>query len=101
MKRDEFERNLSQLLNLLKKLLKSKPGGEIHLPHFLDSKHADSVTFNLCFFNFIPISEEEMEEFEEAVANAFEQESDVSEGADGFSWDDNDIEFLKRHGMTF
>src|SRR3989338_804856 len=101
MKRDEFERNLSQLLNLLKKLLKNNRGGEIHLPHFLDAKHADSVTFNLCFFNFIPISEEEMEEFEEAVANAFEQDSDGSDETDNFNWNDNDIEFLKRHGMTF
>ena len=104
MKRDEFEKNLSQLLNLLKKILKTQPpaSGIPPLANFLDQKHSDSVTFNLCFFNFLPISPEEMEELEEAYNEAFggEAAGSASEG-DEFTWNQNDIEFLKRNGMKF
>ncbi len=102
MKRDEFEHHISQLLTLLKKILKSQPGANgLNFKNVFDQKHSDPVVFNLCFLNFLSISPEDMEELEEAVSEAFDHSFETIQEADEFHWNQSDIEFLKRYGMKF
>jgi len=101
MKRDEFEKNLNQLLGLLKKLLRSYPGGA-QAANFLENKSQDKVNLNVCFFNFLPMSAEEIEELEEACSDALEQRGEESETTTSdFVWNKNDEDFLRQNGMTF
>ena len=106
MKRDEFERNMAKLLTLLKKIIKSNPtdmpsGGD--LSQLLGRKLDDSVVLNVCFFNFLPVTPEEMDELEQAYADAVSEGSEEgeTEGAADFNWNQSDVDFLKRHGMRF
>ena len=105
MKRDEFERNVFQLLNLLKKILKQgAQGGSSSSPlGFLDKIPSEKIILNLCLFNFLPITDDEMAELEEAYAEGMERQHshDTEDAADEFNWNDSDIDFLKRNGMTF
>ena len=102
MKRDEFDKNMTQLLSLLKKILKSYPKGS-QFSNFLDPQHLDKVNLNICFFNLLPLSAEDLDEFEEAYSELLDQNhSDDSEAEiSDFDWTQNDMDFLKRNGMTF
>ena len=104
MKRDEFDRNIMQLLNLLKKLLKNHPKGA-NFANFFDAPPSspEKINLNLCFFNFMPISAEEMEELEEAYSELLDQEGEHASESEflDLDWNQNDIDFLKRHGMSF
>lgn len=100
MKKDEFEQNMTQLLNLLKKILKSQPSASpFNMKNMFDQKNSDPITLNLCFFNFIPVTPEEMDEIEDAANGLFDQ--DDEDVQDVFNWNDGDIDFLKKHGIQF
>ena len=102
MKRDNFESNISQLLNLLKKILKSHPEGS-QLSHIFDHQNVDKINLNLCFFNFIPMTPEELDELEAAYADAAEEsdseDASGSEHANDFTWNQADLDFLRRNGI--
>ena len=102
MKRDEFDKDMVQLLNLLKKILKSHPQSA-QFSNLLSPKQIDKINLNLCFFNFLGMSPEDLEEFEEAYSEFLEQDSTANAHAEpvDFGWNQNDIDFLKRHGMSF
>lgn len=105
MKRDEFDKSIHQLLNLLKKILKNHPAGP-SINQLLDSKNLENVVLNLCFFNFIPMTSEEMDEFEDAFHAAQDhaedsQDSAHDEAINHFGWNEHDVEFLKRNGIKF
>jgi hypothetical protein len=102
MKRDEFEKNIMQLLSLLKKILKNHPQEDAQMANLFEPKQMEKMVLNLCFFNFIPMTPEELSELEEAYEEALEKQaggSDFCREADDFNWNENDIEFLKRHGI--
>jgi hypothetical protein len=100
MKRDEFERNMKQLLRLLKKIMRSHPGGS-QFANLLDSQAQDKINLNFCFFNFVPLTREDMEEMEESFAEIQNENGseDASDG-DDFGWNSEDSDFLKRYGMS-
>ena len=105
MKRDDFDRNVNQLLNLLKKILKNHPASP-SVGQLFDSKNLESVVLNLCFFNFIPMTPDEMDELEDAFNSAQEHEPDAHDPVQGdsvnhFGWNERDVEFLKRNGIKF
>ena len=112
MKRDEFEKNMAQLLSLLKKMLKQPPVNGFPFLNPSDLKNElkglGNLVVNVCFFNFIPMTQEEMDELEQAYAEALgaqETETDSHErnethAAGGFHWNQDDVDFLKQHGMT-
>ncbi len=103
MKRDEFERQFRQLLNLLKKMLKNHPG-EPHLSRLIEQVDSGQINLNLCIFNMMPLTPEEMDELEDAFMGARQEEAEevdekrVSE--EEFGWNSNDVEFLRRYGMS-
>ena len=94
----EFENNMNQLVTLLKKLLKNLPG-QPPLSHFQGKPGDGSVNLNVCFFNFLPMSPEEFEAFEEAYEQAIFPE-DRSEDLSRVLTP-SDIEFLRRNGIRF
>jgi hypothetical protein len=58
---------------------------------------------NICFFNFIPVTPEEMDDLEDLCGDVVESMHDDGEDDStlDFGWTTNDVEFLKRHGMSF
>lgn len=94
----EFGKNMEELLRLLKKILKSQKKGEIDLSEILDQKN---VNLNLCFFTFLPLSEDELSEFETELEDALQGEDlRESEGLE-FKINKNDLEFLRKNGLKF
>lgn len=100
MRRDEFEKNMKQLMHILKKILKNHHMEESGLGSLFESKDLEKMVLNLCFFNFIPMSQEEFGELEEAFSNLAEgQEAHPEDAEDDFSWNEDDLRFLKQHGI--
>ncbi len=95
---NEFGKNMKELLNLLKKILKSQKMGNVDLTALLESKN---VNLNLCFFTFLPLSEEDFADFEYEMGELFAEE-DPAEGGDlNSELTKNDLEFLKKYGLKF
>ena len=94
----EFENNMNQLVRLLQKLLKNLPGK----PPFskLQGKPGEAgMNLNICFFNFLPVSPEDFEAFEEAYEQAAFPEDRNEEIFGELS--PSDMEFLRRNGIRF
>ena len=91
----EFDQSMSQLLTLLKKLLKNIPKSG----PFTASDKDQAVNLNL-FFTFFPIAPEEMDELEEIYEHYFFQEDKASEELSN-DLNQSDLEFLKRNGIQF
>ena len=95
----DFEKNMNQLVRLLKKILKNAPSKEslAQLPAFFKDS---GFNLNLCFFTFIPMLPEELDEFEELAESAFFREEKRTEELSG-ELSADDLEFLRRHGIRF
>ena len=93
-KNRDFENNMNQLLQLLKKLLKNLPG-QPPISKF-SGKSSEPVNLNV-FFNFLPLTPEEFDAMEEAYEQAMYPEDD--------EWPADltaaDIEFLRKNGLRF
>ncbi len=96
----EFEQNINQLVHLLKKIIKNLPGQGTGFGQFPGNSKDGNVQLNLCFFNFIPMTPEDMEELEEAYEEALSQEERKGEEVSG-ELSADDIEFLKKHGIRY
>ncbi len=97
----DFDRNMNQLVRLLKKIIKNLPFGQIPQQQYPFSKDKESgININFCFFNFLPMTEEEMEEMD-AIYDQFLTEEE--EKATDFSPDlsPSDMDFLRRNGLRF
>ena len=104
MKRDEFEKKMTQLLELLKGIMKHYPNGESQFSSLFDQKPGDKMNINICVFNFIPVTPEEMEELEDLYGDILESNEEGNKGNDkslNFDLTKGDLEFLKHHGMSF
>ncbi len=101
-KNGEFEEHMSQLMQILKSLLKNLPHqGAFPGANFpgLDPEK-NNVHLNICIFAFLPISPEEYEEYEDLHDQAAQAEEGES-GAHPQEWTPSDLEFLRRHGIRF
>ena len=94
----DFHQSMHQLVELLKKVI-------LHLP-FPTSKESPSsskdqnVHVNYCFFNFLPMTPAEMDEFEEMYDEFLtNQEERISELKSDLTMADR--EFLKQNGIRF
>ena len=98
-----FEQYLTQLVSLLKKMMKNFPlqgEGMGPLPKGGFPKGSDSdPSMNFFVFNFLPVLPEDLEEMEELL----EAQLLADDEAEGFSTDLNgaDQEFLRKHGIRF
>lgn len=95
---NEFGKNIHELLNLLKKILKSQKMGSTDLSSLLDK---NNINLNLCFFTFLPLSEEEFADFEAELEDYLYEEDDEQEKDLKFEINNTDLDFLKKHGLKF
>ena len=96
-----FDQSMRQLLHLLKKILKNPPSQD-QISQISPLMKESGVNLNLCFFTFLPIDSEELDELEEIYDHFLFQE-DKGEKPEAFSSELNpdDIDFLGRHGIKF
>ena len=95
----EFDQSLNQLLSLLKKILKNIPlHGQGPFPQSNNGKDP-GINLNLCFFTFLPLAPDEMDEIEEMYDHFAFQEEKFEDLTTDLS--PEDLEFLKVHGIRF
>lgn len=100
---EDFNKNVSKLLTLLKNMLKNQKIDNKELNDFFGKK---DINLNLCFFTFLPFPMEEMDDVdleemmdEELVG----EENKVTKDAVDlkFELNSNDLDFLKKNGIKF
>lgn len=95
----DFEQNMDQLIQLLRKIMKQEPNqGQFSKVQSLFKEQG--IHINFCFFNFFPVSDDEIDEFEE-ICDQFL--SDEEKKPEDLSTDLNaeDVDFLRRHGIRY
>lgn len=92
---NDFSENISELMKLLKKILKSQKGESQDLAGLLDKKN---INLNLCFFTFLPVTPEELDDFEVELQNDIELDD---EEAFSLELNNMDLDFLKKNGLKF
>lgn len=104
----DFDQNMNQLIHLLKKIIKNIPNGKMPQgpfgkDFFGKDKDSSSINVNFCFFNFLPLTEEDLEEMEDMMDQFFTEEQPRGDRARDLSSELNasDLEFLKRNGIRF
>lgn len=97
----EFERNLKQLMQLLKKMMSQYPniGKGEEASKFLKNQK-DSPDVNIFFLNLAPLSPEELDELEEAFEENLLIEG-LKAGEIRYELNGEDKEFLKKNGIRF
>ena len=95
----EFEQNMKQLVQLLKKIIISQPSQEkTQGPGSLTNEKG--LNINLCFFTFLPINAEELDELEEIYEQfLFDEDKKVEDLTTDLN--SSDEEFLRRNGIRF
>lgn len=98
-KYSDFDRNMKQLIQLLKKILRG------HIPHGQFSElqniiKEQGINLNLFFFTFLPVSAQELDELEEIYDRyLLDEDKTPEELTDELSA--SDLDFLRRHGIRF
>lgn len=98
----DFDQNMNHLIYLLKKMIKGLPHfPQGAMPKFPKSKDGE-INVNFCFFTFLPVSSDDLEEIDEIYDQYLAEEERAENKAD-LSGDLNasDLEFLRRHGIRF
>lgn len=98
----EFEKNMKEFMQLLKKMIRNLPAQGTLGPKTIPWKDGDGngMNMNVYFFSFFPLSADDFDELEDIYESYLERDSD--EKVD-FSTDLShaDLEFLRRHGLRF
>ena len=99
---EDFNKNVSKLLSLLKNMLKNQKIDPKELNEFFGKK---DINLNLCFFTFLPfplddLDEADIEELgEEGINDLIHKSNDSADLK--FELNHHDLDFLKKHGMKF
>ena len=97
MKEEDFNQNMHQLVCLLKKILKNLPLQD-SMPQLPSLLKESGINVNLCFFTFLPISPEDLDDLEDLYDPLWHEERAEDSGRE-LSADDR--EFLRRNGIRF
>lgn len=98
---NNMEGDIRKLLALLKKILKNYPQESDQGAQSLDHK---SVDLNLCFLAFVPMTPEDMMEFEEFYEEFLDRAHNSSKKSGPkieFKLNFEDLDFLRKHGIRF
>lgn len=96
---DSFENQMNQLAQLLKKMMKNLPPLPAHPEHPSLQKEC-GFNLNLFLFTVMPVTPEEMDEFEQATENYVSRQA-REEDSSPVPLHPSDVEFLRRHGIQF
>lgn len=95
----DFDQNMNQLVHLLKKIIKGLPFGSN--PQTYPSKDkSEGININFCFFNFLPITDEEIEEMD-AIYDQFLAQEEGKAAEFNPELNPSDMDFLRRNGIRF
>lgn len=94
---DDLARHLRELFTLIRKILTTDKSGDLQKLFDAKNKH---VQVNLCFFTFLPVSAEDLEELGVELQEALDQAEDVNPEL-AFELNPGDEEFLRRNGIRF
>ena len=95
----DFEQSMNQLIQLLKKIMKTHPD-QSQIAKMQSLFKDEGFNVNFCFFNFFPVSEEEMDELEEICEQYLADESKRPEDLTP-DLNNDDLDFLRRYGIRF
>lgn len=100
----DFDQNMNQLVRLLKKIIKGLPFHPSAQQPFGAKNNTSSpkepgVNINFCFFNFLPITDEEIEEMDAMYDQFLADEEKSAELSPELN--PSDVEFLRRNGIRF
>ena len=96
----EFEQNVSQLIHLLRKIMKNLPAQGGFLNPKMPATDA-GVQFNINFFSFFPMTTEDWEAIDEMYdAHSFHHPDD-KRGDFTSELNSEDIDFLRNNGISF
>ena len=102
MNQNSMDGDIRKLLALLRKILKNHPQGSEQIAKFMDQKSFD---LNLCFFTFVPMTPEDLMEFEEMyeefLNRSEEMSSDDEDSKIEFKLNSEDLHFLRNNGIRF
>lgn len=97
----EFEKNMAQLIKLLKKLMASQFRGGGPIKDFpMGTKAGQGVNINFCFLSFFPMSPEELDDLED-LYEQYLSEEDKSAGDLSPDLTASDLDFLRKNGIRF
>jgi hypothetical protein len=100
----DFEKNMKQLLKLLKEMMMQYPhlGKVEDLTKTMKESNAKNTSpdINIFFLNLAPLTPEEFDELEEMFEETLMQES-TRGGELRYELSPDDREFLKKHGIRF
>ena len=101
MNHESMDGDVAQLIKLLKKILKNHPQGQ-EVSKLMEQK---AMNVNLCFLTFIPMSAEELDDFEDMYEEYLNRLEDATpERARSpleFKLSTDDVDFLKKAGIQF
>lgn len=96
----EFDQNMNQLFRLLKKMIKNIPSkGQLPSSVLPQLGKDSNINLNLCFFTFLPLSAEELDELGDLYEQYFFNDEKHEDLSDELS--PADLDFLRRNGMRF
>ena len=95
----DFEQNINQLVHLLKKIMSSHPQAG-QMPELQTLFKNQGINLNLCFFTFLPMGPEDLDELEE-IYEKFFMEGDKKGEELSTDLNPSDLEFLKKYGIRF
>ena len=99
---DNLESDIRKLLALLKKIIKNHPQGSDQISKFMDQKSFD---LNLCFLTFVPMTPEDLMEFEELYEEYVKGSQESLLGEEGakveYKLSQADLDFLTKNGIRF
>ncbi len=96
----DFDQNMNQLVHLLKKIIKGLPFGSNPQPFPSNEKNDSGININFCFFNFLPITDEEIEEMD-AIYDQFLAQEEGKAAEFSPELNPSDMDFLRRNGIRF
>jgi len=97
----DSDNNITQLLQLLRKIIGSQFKNGAGLPDIFSSPQKNqSINLNVCLFSFFPMTPDELDELE-AMYDDLEVSEEDSAGDLSSELTSSDFDFLRRHGIKF
>jgi len=97
----DSDNHMTQLLQLLRKILGSQFKNTSGLPDFFSSPQKNqAINVNVCLFSFFPMTPEELDELE-AIYDDLEGSDEDSQEDLSSELTSSDVDFLRRHGIKF